>query len=91
MEHKGSLYLVWLNKGQSSEPEFAASFIPHAAASHVANSRKFQGEEALQEYLIRSLRLKEVQLETVFFDLHNRGNAEIDSINISEDDFRDRR
>jgi hypothetical protein len=51
MDHEGSLYLVWLNKGQPSEPEFSVSYVPYASMGREANSRKFLGEESLRDFL----------------------------------------
>jgi hypothetical protein len=88
MDHEGSLYLVWLNKGQPSEPEFSVSYVPYASMGREANSRKFLGEESLRDFLAQSLRVDGARIETARFDLHHQGSAEIDSLNVSEEDFR---
>jgi hypothetical protein len=85
---KGSLYVVWLNKGESREPEFAVRFAPDGAVGSVTDPRKFLGEESLREFLARSLFIGSNHIEDASLDLHNKGSAEIHSLNSSDDDFR---
>ena len=61
--------------------------MPYAGTSNRVNTRTFQGQESLREFLVRSLQIEEARVETAFFDLHAQGCAEVDSLNISEDDF----
>ncbi len=88
MDNEGSLYLVWLNKDESREPEFAARFVSNDAVSNVIAPRVFHGEESLRSFLADSLSLENEIVEAVFSDLHETESAEIESLSISDDDLR---
>jgi hypothetical protein len=88
MDNEGSLYVVWLNKGESREPVFAVRFAPNGYGTvDGVTTRQFLGEESLREFLARSLFIESNHVEDALLDLHNKGSAEIHSLNISDDDF----
>jgi hypothetical protein len=89
MNNEGSLYVVRLNKGEPHEPEFAVRFAPNdGAAGKLTAPRKFLGEESLWAFLAFSLSLGSKQVEAALSDLHETGSAEIESLDISDDDLR---
>lgn len=85
---KGSLYVVWLNKGESREPEFAVRFAPDGAVGSLTDLPKFLGQESLWAFLALSLALANPQVEGALRDLHETGSAEIEYLNISAHDLR---
>jgi hypothetical protein len=85
---KGSLYVVWLNKGESREPEFAVRFAPDGAVGSLTDLPKFLGQESLWAFLAPSLALANPQVEGALRDLHETGSAQIEYLNISADDLR---
>lgn len=89
MGNEGSLHVVWSNKGEAREPEFTVRFVPHNAVGDVTDhSSRFQGEESLWSLLALSLALESEHVEAALRDLHEKGSAEIDSLNISDRDLR---
>jgi hypothetical protein len=89
MGNPGSLYVVWLNQGESREPEFAVRFVPRdGAAGSVAEPLTFLGEESLWAFLALSLSLGSDHVQDALSELHDKGSAEIDSLDISDDDLR---
>jgi hypothetical protein len=88
MDNEGSLYLVWLNKGEAHEPEFAVRFVTNDAVCNVIDPRIFHGEESLRSFLANSLSLDNERVEAALSDLHETESAEIESLSISNDDLR---
>jgi len=89
MNNEGSLRVVWLNRGESREPEFSVRFVPGDAVGDVTDHpRKLQGEESLWSFLALSLAVGSQHVEAALRDLHEKGSAQIDSLNISDDDLR---
>jgi hypothetical protein len=88
MGTEGSLQLVWLNKGEAREPEFSVSFVRYGADGCVTDSLKFLGEESLWAFLALSILIGSHQVQDALSDLHSKGSAEIDSLNISDEELR---
>lgn len=88
MDNEGSLYVVWLNKGEAREPEFAVRFVRHGAVGSTAEPIKFLGEEALWAFLALSLSIGTGHVQSALSELHGKGSAEIASLNIPDDDLR---
>ena len=87
MDNEGSLHVVWLNKGDAREPEFAVGFVRHGAVGSTAEPVKFLGEEALWAFLALSLSIGSNHVQSALSDLHSKGSAEIASLSIPDDDF----
>ena len=89
MDNAGSLYIAWLNKGESREPVFAIRFVPNGYGTvESVTTCQFLGEESLREFLVRSLFIGNNHVEVALLDLHYKGSAEIHSLNISDDELR---
>jgi hypothetical protein len=88
MDNEGSLHVVWLNRGQAREPEFAVRFVRQGAVGSTAEPVKFLGEEALWAFLALSLSIGSDHVQTALSDLHGKGSAEIASLSIPDDDLR---
>jgi hypothetical protein len=88
MDTEGSLHLIWLNKGEAREPEFAVRFVRQGAAGSAAEPIKFLGEEALWAFLALSLAIGSNHVQTALSDLHGKGSAEIGSLSIPDVDLR---
>jgi hypothetical protein len=79
--------VVWLNKGEAREPEFAVRYARHGAVGSAAEPLKFLGEEALWAFLALSLSIGSSHVQSALSDLHSKGSAEIASLNIPDDDL----
>jgi hypothetical protein len=89
MDSAGSLYIAWLNKGESREPVFAVRFVPNGYGTlDNVTTCQFLGEESLREFLVRSLFIGSDPVEAALLDLHYKGSAEFHSLNISDDNLR---
>jgi len=88
MDNEGSLYVVWLNKGESGQQEFAVTFVPNGTIGSVISSRRILSEESLREFLARSLSLGSKHVEAALLDLHEKGSADFDYLKISDDELR---
>jgi hypothetical protein len=88
MGKEGSVYVAWLNKGKSGEREFAVTFVPDGTIGSAISYRKILGEESLREFLARSLSLGSEHVDAALLDLHEKGSADFDYLEISDDELR---
>ena len=84
MDREGSLHLVWLNKGNSSEPKYSVAFADNQSGGAMKN-RAFVGEDALRGFLTEQVGADSNSVDTALRELKEDGTASLHRIILSDE------
>jgi hypothetical protein len=87
MTREGSLYIVWLNRGQLAPPEYSVGFADYRSSGGAMKMRSLHGGDELVRFLAQEIRVHPEVLISAINGLRGEGNASIFNVVLSDEDL----
>jgi hypothetical protein len=87
MTREGSLHIVWLNRGQQTEPQYSVGFADYRSSGGAMKMRRLSGGNELVGFLTREVRVHPDVLASAVNGLRDEGNASIFNVVLSDEEL----